>query len=86
MKAAAWKQAKDKGRAADKQRTKDTTGTPVATQANSLWAQEALTPTCGFSQLLEKFLVEYKSNATDLLYFGLCSCVPVNKICRNGNG
>lgn len=73
-------------RVANKQRTKDKTGTSMATQANNLWAQEVLTPTCGFSQLLEKFLVEYKSNTTDLLYFGLCGCVSVNKICCNGNG
>lgn len=58
----------------------------MATQANNRRPLEALTPTCGFSQLLEKFLVEYKSNTTDLLYFGLCSCVSVNKICRDGNG
>ena len=47
---------------------------------------EALTPTCGFPQFLEKFLVEYKSHTTDLFHFGFCCCISVNKICCNGNG
>lgn len=60
--------------------------TSMATHTNNLWALQALTPTCGFSQLLEKFLVEYKSHTTDLLYFGLCGCISVNEVCRDGNG
>lgn len=49
-------------------------------------ALEISTPTCGFPQFLEKFLVEYKSHSTDLLHFGFCCCISVNKICCNGNG
>lgn len=49
-------------------------------------AVEVLTPTCGFPQFLEKFLVEYKSHTTDFFHFGFCCCISVNKICCNGNG
>lgn len=47
---------------------------------------EVLTPTCGFPQFLEKFLVEYKSHTTDFFHFGFCCCISVNKIRCNGNG
>lgn len=49
-------------------------------------AVEILTPTCGFPQFLEKFLVEYKSHTTDFFHFGFCCCISVNKIRCNGNG
>lgn len=68
------------------QPTKDPAVTSKDTHAHNPWALEALTPTCGFSQLLEKLLVKYKSHPTDLLHFGLCGCVAVDKISRNGDG
>lgn len=42
--------------------------------------------TCLLFEVKEEFLVEDEGHATDLLHFGLCSSVPVDKIGCDGNG
>ena len=46
----------------------------------------ALGRTCGFSEVLEELLVEDERHAADLLHAGLRRRVPVDEVCRDGDG